>query len=100
MREFKYMKLPGVYPDGLRGPSKFGTILDLLIDCPYFFPVENIPSFSELNRFLSTGVDEHGMSGGCRWKPFAITEEEYAELVEEILTYPGKDLIRPKNARR
>lgn len=29
-----------------------------------------------------------GMSGGCSWKPFEITQEEYQDLVLELLTDP------------
>ncbi len=28
------------------------------------------------------------MSGGCSWKPFEITREEYEELVLDLLTDP------------
>ncbi|MBD2306034.1 hypothetical protein H6G17_10970 [Chroococcidiopsis sp. FACHB-1243] len=30
-----------------------------------------------------------GMSGGCSWKPFEITQQEYEELVLDLLTAPG-----------
>jgi len=32
------------------------------------------------------------MSGGCAWKPFEITQEEYEELVLDLLTAPGSQL--------
>lgn len=29
-----------------------------------------------------------GMSGGCAWRPFQITQHEYEELVLDLLTSP------------
>jgi hypothetical protein len=47
-----------------------------------------LPSLEELNRVLQTGRNDKGMSGGTEWKPFTITEEEYSELCEALLTNP------------
>ncbi len=42
------------------------------------------------------------MSGGCEWQPFEITEEEYVELLEDLLTLPNANLfvdVELENAR-
>ncbi|MGL5875214.1 MAG: hypothetical protein ACRC2R_23100 [Xenococcaceae cyanobacterium] len=45
------------------------------------------------NEFFSDGLlpngkvqYDAGMSGGCSWKSFEITQEEYEELVLDLLT--------------
>ena len=47
-----------------------------------------IPSLEDVNRVLQTGLNDNGMSGGTQWKPFTITEEEYSELCEALITNP------------
>lgn len=63
-----------------------------------------IPLFHVLSHLLKHGVPNEffhegllpdrkvqfdaGMSGGCSWKPFEITQEEYQDLVLELLTDP------------
>lgn len=44
-----------------------------------------IPPLVVLNSVLETGGSSGGMSPGTTWKPFEITEEEYKELVKELL---------------
>jgi hypothetical protein len=94
MRQFKYTILP---PVGNVQTHKHGTVKDLLFDAPYFFFEKDvIPPFEILNEFLRRGICDAGMSGGCRWKKFALSEEEYAELVEDLLTAPDRQLIVPE----
>ena len=67
-----------------------------------------IPPLPVLNDLLKHGVPNHiypdgllpngkvqydaGMSGGCSWQPFEITQEEYQELVLDLLTDPELQL--------
>jgi hypothetical protein len=75
---------------------KHGSLTELLFDIPHLWlPLrvfKVIPPFHVLNEILISGISEAGMSGGCRWQPFQISEEEYAELVEDLITLPGADL--------
>ena len=80
-----------------------GTLKDLLLSMPYVLH-SFIPPFHVLNYLLKHGVPNEffpdgllpdgkvqydaGMSGGCSWKPFEITREEYEELVLDLLTEP------------
>jgi len=48
-----------------------------------------VPPLHILNELFETGVSEAGMSGGCRWRPFRISQDEYSELVDDLYTLPG-----------
>ena len=45
-----------------------------------------IPPLVVLNEVLQQGSCGGGMSPETAWKPFTITEDEYAELVEALTT--------------
>lgn len=80
-----------------------GTLKDLLLATPYILQ-RFIPPFQVLNYLLKHGVPNEffldgllpdgkvqydaGMGGGCSWKPFEITREEYEELILDLLTDP------------
>lgn len=53
---------------------------------------KQFPPFHILNEELKTGGRDLGMSGGCFWKPFELTREEYDEIAEEMLSSPKLDL--------
>jgi hypothetical protein len=96
VREIKYTILPAMGPDATHA---HGTVKDLLMHIPYLFMkgfTNVIPPLPILNKLLTSGINDAGMSGGCRWKPFEITESEYSELVEELLTEPGFEFITPE----
>lgn len=61
-----------------------GSLLTFLYDIPYFPPCGVFPPFHLLNQYLSTGGSDGGMSPGAIWEPFAITPDEYAQLVDAI----------------
>ncbi|MGL5942388.1 MAG: hypothetical protein ACRC2S_18830 [Waterburya sp.] len=83
------------------------TLKDLLFTMPYVL-YKFIPPFHVLKDLLQRGVPndffpdgllpdgkvqyDAGMSGGCSWKPFEITQEEYDELVLDLLTDPQLQL--------
>lgn len=50
------------------------------------------PPLHIINEELRTGGSDQGMSGGCFWKAFEITDSEYRELADEMLTSPQFDL--------
>lgn len=55
-----------------------------------------IPPLHILNdRFLSGSYDA-GMGGACEWKSFQLTQEEYEELVESLLTHPECNINEDK----
>ncbi len=84
MRDVFYKKLAGIGPGKER---KYGSVIDFLLDLPYF-PLSPAPTLATLNELFARGVLDTGMSGGCEWKPFQITADEYAEVLEELLTDP------------
>jgi hypothetical protein len=79
-----------------RDSWKHGSLTELLFDIPHLahplrvFKV--IPPFHILNEILISGISEAGMSGGCQWSPFQISEKEYDELVEDLLALPEAGL--------
>lgn len=50
------------------------------------------PPFHILNEELLSGGQDQGMSGGCFWKPFQLSEDEYQAIREEMLTNPKLNL--------
>ncbi len=61
--------------------------LSMHVSCTKQFPPLHI-----LNEELLSGGADRGMSGGCFWKPFKISEEEYEEFREEMITSPNYNL--------
>ncbi len=86
------------------GPSKGlrvqGDIKDLVLAIPYLLHSKIVPPRSVLNEIFGKGIYDAGMSGGCSWKPFEISQEEYNELVEELLTIPEKNFIQMETPDR
>lgn len=61
-----------------------GTVCNLVIDSQILAPYGVIPPIEILNKFLSSGGGDAGMSPGCTWEPLTISEDEYWECVERI----------------
>lgn len=53
---------------------------------------KQFPPFHILNEELMSGGSDQGMSGGCYWKPFELSEEEYILLRDEMLTNPELEI--------
>lgn len=53
---------------------------------------KQIPPLHILNEELESGGKDQGMSGGCFWKPFTLSQADYSELFEELITNPEFDL--------
>ncbi|MDC0660926.1 hypothetical protein [Marinobacter sp. SS21] len=66
---------------------RYSPSLALLVSC-----TKQFPPFHILKEELLSGGADQGMGGGCYWKPFEITEEEYEDIREEMLTSPSYDL--------
>lgn len=81
MKRLTFTRLPAHGPG--ETPTE-GTVLDLLLAIPYLLQSRIVPPLRILNEVLATGEVEMGMSGGCRWEPFALTPDEYDELVAAL----------------
>lgn len=83
MRNIIYRYLP---PIGSGGASDSVTrsLADFVEELPYFLALKMTPPLEVMNEAFSEGELDAGMSGGCTWKPFAITQEEYEELALEL----------------
>jgi hypothetical protein len=53
---------------------------------------QQFPPLTVLNEELLSGGADLGMSGGCFWKPFSLSEEDYETLKETMLSDPELDL--------
>ncbi|TBW45947.1 hypothetical protein EZI54_23470 [Marinobacter halodurans] len=60
---------------------RYSPRLAMYVSC-----TKQFPPFHILNEELLSGGADQGMSGGCHWKPLEITEQEYEDIREEMLT--------------
>jgi hypothetical protein len=81
VRRISYTILPPIGPDEL---EEEGSLLEFLLNLPHLFYFGYVPSLEVINSFLAEGVDDAGMSGGCRWEPFQITPADYEEVIERL----------------
>jgi len=56
---------------------------------------KRIPPKHIINLIISKGIWDSGMSGGCRWEPFTIDEDEYTELVQTGIASQWKEVECP-----
>jgi hypothetical protein len=82
MRTVKYTKH---WAYAGRGQKAAGSLADLVLDIPYLMPWGVIPPLHVLNEYLLSGGDSGGMDPGTKWRPFQITNQEYAELVDYLV---------------
>lgn len=90
MRTVRYKITPPINPFNEPVPHTLGSLVEFVLAMPHLLEFGAIPPLPVFNQLLLTGLYDAGMSGGCQWKPFQIEEEEYDELVLELLTWPGK----------
>jgi hypothetical protein len=57
-----------------------------LLVIPYLFLGGVIPPLAVINGVLKRGGGDGGMSPGASWEPFALTEAEYTQLIQELLS--------------
>src|SRR5690349_5190456 len=70
-----------------RSEVRKGALLTLLYDIPYFGACGIFPPLHILNQILLSGGGDGGMSPSASWKPFSISEAEYATLVDSVAAY-------------
>ena len=81
---------------GMGDPTGTWEIIDfdefLVRHCPqlslYVSICKQFPPFHVLNEELMSGGRDLGMSGGCFWKPFELSSEDYELIKEDMLTNP------------
>ena len=78
---------------GAVGPAEwtYASLADFLFALPFFLPrdfEQPVPPLTVLNEIFTSGKLDAGMSGGCEWKSFEISQDEYDELAQELLTRP------------
>jgi hypothetical protein len=66
-----------------------GTVADLLRAIPYLLSAQIVPPLHVVNDLLAKGSDDAGMSGGCKWEPFQLSQPEWEELVRHFQSQPG-----------
>ena len=69
-----------------------GTLLTFVYDIPYFGACGVLPPLHIANQIFSTGRLGGGMSPGTVWKPFIISQDEYAALVGAIQRTPISEI--------
>jgi hypothetical protein len=79
------------------GPWEFAALDKFILSIPAFGYTLGIsgvmPPVHVINEILSRGEDDAGMSGGAKWKPFTIEQDEYTELVENLITNPKYEIV-------
>ena len=80
MKTYTYHELPGVGPGEL---EQQGSLLELLQSIPYLLTRNRLPPLVVLNAVLEGGEADAGMSGGARWAPFSIDQQEYMQLARQ-----------------
>jgi hypothetical protein len=83
MRNVSFSIFPAIGPrDSLERQQ--GTLVDLLQAMPGLRSADIVPPLDIVNDMLSKGREDAGMSGGCEWEPFAITQSEWDEVVTSL----------------
>jgi hypothetical protein len=69
-----------------------GSIADLMLDA-YLIPrCGFIPPFRVAVAVFRSGGGDGGMSSGCIWKPFELSEDAYWQAVERLEQFTPEDL--------
>ena len=84
MKTVSYVVLGGV---GGEFPET-GTVADLLQAIPYLLIAQIVPPLHVVNDVLAKGSRNSGMSGGCEWKPFQLSQAEWEELSRHLQSEP------------
>ena len=61
-----------------------GTATDLPASIPYVLSAGLVPPLRVVNDLFRKGLHDAGMSGGCTWEPFEITQSEWAALANDL----------------
>ncbi len=95
MLQIKIKELPGIgESDGTWELIEFSEFI--LSHAPqlrmYVHVCHQFPPLHIINEELLSGGRDQGMSGACFWKPFELSQEDYNEIKEEMLTNPDFNL--------
>jgi hypothetical protein len=75
-----------------------GSLADLVLDSIVIPPCGLIPPYKVLRSVLRTGGASAGMSPGCIWQPFELSEAEYWQIVEKLASFTAEDVsMRHRN---
>lgn len=69
-----------------------GTIADLMLDADLIPRCGFIPPFKVVAKVFRSGGGEAGMSSGCVWQPFQLSEDEYWQAVQRLEQFTLDDL--------
>ncbi len=77
-----------------RGPDGRcrGTVADLMLDAHMIPRCGLIPPFRVVAAVFRSGGGDGGMSAGCIWRPFALSEEEYWEAIRRLEQFTPEEL--------
>lgn len=69
-----------------------GSVADLILDAHIIPRCGLIPPFRVVAAVLRSGGGNRGMSPGCIWQPFELSEDEYLQAVERLEQFTPEDL--------
>ena len=77
--------------------ERTGTVSDLLLSIPYLLSSQLVPPLHVVNDLLMKGIRDAGMSGGCTWEPFQITETDWKDLKHDLASprSGNKEFVEP-----
>ena len=61
-----------------------GTVADLMLDAHMIPPCGLIPPFRVVAALIRSGGSRGGMSPGCTWLPFELSEDEYSRAIARL----------------
>ena len=69
-----------------------GTVADLMLDAHMIPPCGLIPPFRVVAGVIRSGGSRGGMSSGCVWSPFELSEDEYYQAVARLERFTPDEL--------
>lgn len=69
-----------------------GTVADLMLDAHLIPPCGLIPPFRVMAALVRLGRSGGGMSPGCVWQPFELSEEDYWQAVQRLEQFTPDEL--------
>ena len=69
-----------------------GTVADLMLDAHMIPPCGLIPPFRVVAAVIRSGGSRGGMSPGCVWSPFELSEDDYFQAIARLESYTPEEL--------
>ena len=69
-----------------------GTVADLMLDAQMIPPCGLIPPFRVVAAVIRSGSSGGGMSPGCVWSSFELSEDEYFQAIARLERLTPEDL--------